>query len=222
MKKIILTAVLALGIAFSSNAQSFGYGVLLGGNISGIREDPDELYLGSKFGFQIGAFADYYFSENVFIKGDLFFITKGAKNEATALGVTIFNDINPMYFQLPIVIGYSLNASKDININFSLGGYAAYGIAGKSKTRIKGYAGFDRDETISYFKETNELDYLYLGNNNRFDYGLRFGVGMDVNKLLFLSFDFDLGLANVYNDQYIAKYYSKQNYTLGISLGYRI
>ncbi|MFA7132744.1 MAG: outer membrane beta-barrel protein, partial [Bacteroidales bacterium] len=82
MKKIILTTVLALGIAFSSNAQNLGYGILLGGNVSGITESPDQLYLGSKFGFQIGGFADYYFSDNVYLKANLMFITKGARNEA--------------------------------------------------------------------------------------------------------------------------------------------
>lgn len=221
MKKIILIVVLALGIAFSSKAQNLGYGILLGGNVSGIRESPEELYLGSKFGFQVGGFVDYYFSDNVYIKANLMFITKGAHNEATALGVSIYTNVNPIYIQVPIIIGYSLNVNEDININFNLGGYAAIGIAGKSTSEIKGDSIFNRNESIDYFKETQNSDLLYLANNNRFDYGLRFGVGLDVNKLLFLSFDFDLGLANVYNDKYINSYYSKENYTLGITLGYR-
>lgn len=223
MKKILLVIVLALGFALSSNAQNFGYGIEAGANISGIREDPDQLYLGSKFGFQLGAFADYYFSDNVYIKGDLIFITKGAKNEATVLGkAKISSEINPMYFQIPLVMGFSINATHDINVNFSLGGYIAYGIAGKGKAKFEldEYNIFDY-ETIGYFKETNNETLLYLGNNKRFDYGIRFGVGMDVNKLFFISLDFDLGLKNNYNDQYITKYYSKQNQTLGLTLGYR-
>lgn len=228
MKRFILVSLLIIVIAFSSNAQSssadrFGHGILLGGNVSGIREDPDELHLGSKFGFQFGAFADFYFSDNVYVKGELIFITKGAHNEAKALGVSIYTDINPMYFQLPIVIGYSLNTSRDININFSLGAYAALGVAGKSKSRFEFVDTplIKRDESISYFKENTDPDLLYLGNNNRFDYGLRFGIGMDVNRLLFFLLDFDLGLANVYNDKNISQYYSKYNYTIGLSIGYR-
>lgn len=228
MKRFILVSLLIIVIAFSSNAQSssadrFGHGILLGGNVSGIREDPDELHLGSKFGFQFGVFADFYFSDNVYVKGELIFITKGAHNEAKALGVSIYTDINPMYFQLPIVIGYSLNTSRDININFSLGAYAALGVAGKSKSRFEFVDTplIKRDESISYFKENTDPDLLYLGNNNRFDYGLRFGIGMDVNRSLFFLLDFDLGLANVYNDKNISQYYSKYNYTIGLSIGYR-
>ncbi|MFA7082383.1 MAG: porin family protein [Bacteroidales bacterium] len=225
MKRFILVSFLIIGIAFSSNAQSssadrFGYGILFGGNISGIREDPDQLYVSSKFGFQFGGFADYYFSENVYVKGDLIFITKGARNEARASEVKIYTEINPMYLQIPIVFGYSINANKDININLNLGGYLALGIAGKSKSRIEGIPQ-KRNETINYFSETKEVNLLYLGNNNRFDSGLRFGVGIDVNKLLFLSADFDLGLVNVYNDKNTSDYYSKYNYSLGLSLAYR-
>ncbi|MDD2488068.1 MAG: porin family protein [Bacteroidales bacterium] len=221
MKKIILTTVLALGIAFSSNAQNLGYGILLGGNVSGITESPDQLYLGSKFGFQIGGFADYYFSDNVYLKANLMFITKGARNEATALGVSIYTNINPMYIQVPLIIGYSFNVNEDLNLNINLGGYAALGVAGKSTSEIKGDSIANRNEVINYFKETTQQELLYLGNNKRLDYGLRFGLGIDVNKLLFLSFDFDLGLANVYNDKNVTDYYSKSNYTLGLTLGYR-
>lgn len=228
MKRFILASFLIIGIAFSSNAQSssaekFGYGILFGGNISGIRENPDQLYLGSKFGFQVGAFADYYFSNHAYVKGELIFITKGAHNEARALGVKIYNDINPMYFQLPIVFGYSFNSTKDININLELGGFVAVGIAGKSQSRftIEELPSLDRNVSISYFKETNDLESRYLGNNNRFDYGLRFGIGLDINRLVFLSADYDLGLANVYNNKIINGNYSKYNYTIGLTLGYR-
>ncbi|MBP6430015.1 MAG: PorT family protein [Bacteroidales bacterium] len=228
MKRFILVSFLIIGIAFSSNAQSssaekFGYGILFGGNISGIRENPDQLYLGSKLGFQVGGFADYYFSDNVYIKGDLILIRKGAHNEARALGVKIYNDINPMYFQLPIVFGYSFNSTKDININLELGGFVALGIAGKSQSRftIEGQPTLDRNVSISYFKDTDDEENLYLGNNNRFDYGLRFGIGIDVNKLVFLSANYDLGLANVYNNKMINGNYSKYNYTVGLTLGYR-
>ena len=221
MKKIILVALLALGVAFSSNAQKTGYGVLLGGNISGIRETPEQLYLGTKFGFQIGGFIDYYLAENIFTRANFSFVTKGARNEATALGLSIYTNINPMYLQLPVVIGYSFSLNKDINFNLSFGAYLAFGIAGESDSEIKGNGDKDRNVSVGYFKETNDEELIYLGNNNRFDYGLRFGVGFDINRLLFFSIDYDLGLANVYDDKYITNYYSKENYSLGLTLGYR-
>lgn len=221
MKKIILFALFALGVTFSSNAQKLGYGFQLGGNISGIREQPEQLYLGTKFGFQLGGFVDYYIAEKIYTKANLIFITKGARNEATALGLNIYTDINPMYLQLPIVIGYSFNLNKDINLDISFGGYLSLGIAGKSKSEINGNGANDRNVSINYFDETNDADLVYLGNNNRFDSGLRFGAGINVNKLLFISLDYDLGLKNIYNDKNINTYYAKENYTIGLTLGYR-
>lgn len=221
MKKIIFFAFFALGVCFSSNAQKTGYGIQLGGNISGIREEPQQLYLGTKFGFQVGGFVDYYLSEHIFTKASLIFMTKGAHNEATALGLSIYTNLNPMYLQLPLVIGYSFKLNPDINLDINLGPYLALGIAGKSNSKITGNGSNDRNVNVDYFKETNDQELVYLGNNDRFDYGIRFGVGININRLLFFSIDYDLGLANVYDDKYINDYYSKENYSIGLTIGYR-
>ncbi|MDR0970878.1 MAG: PorT family protein [Bacteroidales bacterium] len=228
MKKIAIILSFFLGISLNGISQEVGYGITIGGNISGIIETNEQLFLDSKMGFQVGAYVDYYFNQNVYLKGDLIFITKGAYSSAKATSWTesnisaeIYTDINPMYLQIPAIVGYYWDLKNGLGLNFELGGYFALGIAGKAVSRVTINETDIIDVNINYFKNSDKPNELYLGNNSRVDYGLRFGVGAMLNKHLSLAFHFDLGLHNIYNDKYVEKYYSKRNYSTLLTLGYR-
>lgn len=211
MKKFIFVALIALGFAFSANAQKIGFGVQLGGNLSGISEDPKTLDLSTKLGFQLGGFVDYSLTKDLFLKGGVLFITKGATKEETISPGKANITLNPMYIQVPIVIGYGFNVSDNFKIYANVGPYIAYGIGGKATTEISG--------TNSVFDGETSEDF-FTTDVSKFDFGARLGLGIELNKKFIIGFDYDLGLLNM-NTGDNSSDYSLKNYTMGLTLGYR-
>jgi len=211
MKKIIFVALLALGFAFSANAQKIGYGVQLGGNLSGISQDPEAIDLSTKLGFQVGGFVDYSFANNLFLKANVLFVTKGASYEGTIMGAKVNLTMNPMYIQVPIVIGYGFNVGDNFKIYANVGPYIAYGIGGKTTTEISGTGTSEDGETSEDFFTTDV---------SKFDFGARLGLGVEIYKSFIIGFDYDLGLSNM-NTASNSGDYSVKNYTMGLTLGYR-
>jgi len=211
MKKFIFVALIALGFAFSANAQKVGFGVQLGGNLSGISEDPETADLSTKLGFQLGGFIDYSLTKDFFLKGGLLFITKGASYEETNSGAKVSLTMNPMYIQVPIVIGYGFNVSDNFKIYANVGPYIAYGLGGKVTTEISGTGTVLDGETSADF---------FTDDVSKFDFGARLGLGIELNKKIIIGFDYDLGLLNM-NTGDNSDDYSVKNYTMGLTLGYR-
>lgn len=211
MKKIIFVALVALGFAFTANAQKIGYGVQLGGNLSGISEDPETADLSTKLGFQVGGFVDYSLTKALFLKANVLFITKGASYEETTMGAKVSLTMNPMYIQVPIVIGYGYNISNNFKIYANVGPYIAFGIGGKTTTEISGTG-------TSLDGETSED--FFTDDVSKFDFGARLGLGVELNKKFIIGFDYDLGLLNM-NTGDNSDDYSVKNYTMGLTLGYK-
>lgn len=214
MKKLFLVAVLAFGVTLTASAQKLGFGVELGGNLSNIHSEATVLNstvketTDMKLGFQVGAFADYSITDNLFVKAHLLFITKGGKDvvELGSMKTTITN--NPMYITLPVVAGFGFEFGG-IKPFVNAGVYAAYGVTGKRTTKVEG-------SPLGIANGENSSDF-FNDNTDAFDFGVRVGAGVEFSKQFIIEFNYDLGLFDyASSDNYIAK-----NNTLSLTLGYR-
>lgn len=160
-------------------------------------------------GFQIGGFIDYSITDNLFVRANLLFITKGASRDFEMLGITTKTTMNPMYLQLPILIGYGFDITDSFKLYANIGPYFAYGLGGKTTTKISG----------SVIDSKNDIDY-FNDNNSNFDFGARFGIGIELIKSIIIEFDYDLGLTNL-NTSSTSDDYSSKNYTMGLTIGYK-
>ncbi len=171
MKKVILTAMLALAMVAGANAQ-FKLGPTVGLNMSNISGDVDGTDM--KMGFKIGAAAEYSFSEMWSIAPELAYSSKGYQTDFW--GETLKANLN--YLELPINAMLRLPLADDFSFLAFAGPYLAYGLS------VGG------DSEAEFGSDDDQL--------NPFDFGLNFGIGAEY-KNFFLKAQYQLGLTNLNN-----------------------
>lgn len=204
LKKILLLTTAAVFVASAVNAQ-LTFGLKAGMNMSGMTEYENSKI---KLGYKIGPTMEYLLNDNIAIQTGLFLSSKGAKSEEieyedelTGLKIKAEETTDANYLELPISLAYIYPVSQKINIYAHAGPYFAYGIFGK--TKIKASASIlSTTIEMNTFSESNveiadqkiEVDALL----KRFDAGLVFGVGVEINRFT-IGANYDLGLTNVIN-----------------------
>lgn len=224
----LLSLAVMLGVAFSASAQ-FKMGVKGGLNLSDFVDKEYGLSSNKMLlGGQVGVVADYEFRHNMAIQTGLMFISKGLRG--TIVGtegldkITIDNiddiDINnlaetewkyrqrPVYIQLPLHYAYKWKVQPDFKIVFHGGVFAAYGLMGKSRTKL----GTADEKSMDLFGKDNAL--------KRFDAGWGIGVGAEFGKYL-IDLGFDLGFIDVSNRELAGLGGGLTSETIYLSVGYR-
>lgn len=115
------------------------------------------------------------------------------------------------YLEVPLNVGYRLEAGS-AKVNFGLGPYLGFGIAGKTKATTS-ITGFPTTETEEDIKWGNDED----SDVKPLDFGLNIGAGIEFSNI-HIGLQYGLGLANIQpkgDSDNTAK-----NSTIGISLGY--
>lgn len=203
MKTILKTSLLAIflliGVVANAQEQPLTFGVKAGMNLSNLSGDGVE-GTDAKVGFNVGLTVDYALTQDLFLMSGLEFTTKGAKasfsDSYEGVNAEMNITINSMYLQLPVHAGYKFDVSEGMKLNLHAGPYVAYGIGGKSKTKIKGdIAGRD----INLEPEGDVDMFGDKGMANRFDFGLGLGVGAEFGKFG-VGLGYDLGLTNIAKD----------------------
>ncbi len=130
---------------------------------------------------------------------------------------------NPLYLQLPLNLVIRFPLEKKNNIFFHGGPYAAVGIAGNSKSESKflgvassgtGKIKFSNDDPFTSQQDDAAYDKL-----KRFDFGLNFGGGFDLGKIL-LKVNYGLGLTKINSTQSNNSADDKNKYrTVSFSIG---
>jgi hypothetical protein len=172
MKKVILTAMLALAMVAGANAQ-FKLGPTVGLNMANLSGDVDGNSM--KMGFKIGAAAEYSFNDNWSIAPELAYSAKGTKYDFFGES---FN-FNLDYLELPINAMFRTPLADDFNFVAFAGPYLAYALSAKMD-----------GEKIDLGSGEEEL--------SPFDFGLNFGIGAEY-KSFFLKAQYQLGLTNLSN-----------------------
>jgi hypothetical protein len=229
MKKLVLSTLAALLLASPAAAQYYPdgrpipprhrYGYSSGYNSS--RYDYNTYY-----GFRIGLGVGTVNSDSPYLDGNkattglnagfvvgtqltnraplyfetgLYYTEKGGKSTYQGNKFTYGLD----YLEVPLLLKYKYYADRDFSIEPFMGGYLSCGVAGK----IKDFG--NREAYNSFGDDYNE-------NFKRFDGGLKFGCGLGF-QMLYLEASYDIGLANVGNDEFDDTHTGCFNLTFGVN-----
>ena len=185
MKKMFFSLILVMSVCCALKAQESTWGIRTGMNVSTVSEkvdegaDPDYKSL---IGFRFGVIGDLGITEKFYVQPGLYFTSLGAKQEVYDKDATV--RLN--YLQLPILASLRIALSDKLKLHLNAGPYVAYGISGKQK--------YDGVKINAFGTDDEE------GGLKRFDAGLSFGAGIEVNKAYF-GFGYDLGLTNILDDE---------------------
>lgn len=214
MIKIYILFFLLCGVNLATAQNPLTFGVKAGLNLSDYYGDLESNDI--KLGYNVGLTMDYRLSKRVYLVSGIELTTKGTKVKSENTLVPLpqeSNDItkikeswNPLYLQVPLHIGYIVEADENMLILFHMGPYIAYGIGGK--VTQKAY----REEGATEIKSN------IFGSNSRlkrWDTGIGIGAGFQFQKIG-VNFGYDLGLLNVNQ-----KYLKLKNNAAHISFAYR-
>jgi hypothetical protein len=181
-----------------------------------LEEDDDDTYSDDYImnpGFHAGITVDVPLNDFLSFEPGLIFTTKGFKYEERFQGVDITEKLNLYYLDFPLSLKATHDFNDGLNIFAAFGPYLGVGLSGE----IIGYA--EEQGTTVEVKE--DIDW---GDNEdrdlirRFDMGLSFGGGIEVNSVL-IGVYYDHGLYNT--SPYEENGYQLKHRVLKFSLGYR-
>ena len=202
MKKLFSTILLVIGFSLTTLAQQSKGDVELGYNIgfntSTVSNSRGSAQRGN--GFNIGASADYYFSNRWSIKGKLIYDQKGW-NEGfitdSNTGQSFPTDYNLNYLTVPVMANWHFGSKRNWYLNFGP------------------YAGFLLSAKDSQFKEDVKSSF------KNSDFGLALGIGVKIpvssKCKIVLEYDEQTGITDIFNDnQNSATRNSRGSFNVGL------
>ena len=182
-----------------------------------------------KNGFTMGGVVDINIRNYFAIQPGLFFVSRG-----NSYSMLISNDnklkmlegkCNANYWQVPIMFSFRLGVAELAQLHLDVGPYFAYGFGGKNKYSIYGYEmGTDSNSLPVIIREDGkpqEGDYFGdKGIVQRYDSGIKFGIGIQAMGNFYVGAHYEYSLRNVLRDSEMlnvrAKGHNKiWNFTLG-------
>ncbi|HSN59909.1 MAG TPA: porin family protein [Ferruginibacter sp.] len=202
MKKVFTLLMLSTVMAGAANAQLFyAQGGLNLANItntnSGGTEDNAILPT-----FNVGLMGRFGLSETIDIESGILLTGKGSKAETYFNGGNDYvkAKFNPLYVEVPLNLVVNIPLASSTKLFVNAGPYAAIGVGGKSKLDTKiGVLTSSSERDINFNNDdpfTSEQENAAYDKLKRFDYGLNFGAGLDLNKIL-LKANYGMGLAKI-------------------------
>lgn len=160
-------------------------------------------------------------TETIALETGLLLDGRGAKSQSGSGNTYYKATFNPLYLEVPVNLIVRLPlVNNKTNIFVNAGPYIAMGITGKSKIdgQIAG-AAFHSEESIQFTStDPTQNDQAY-SKLKRFDYGLNFGAGFDLGKVL-LKANYSLGLSKINSTQTNNSANDNNKYrTISISVG---
>lgn len=223
MKRLFLFIAL-FATVWEMKAQSIGapfrWETTLGLNVSDLGG------LGSRTGFHIGARFEipiFAMNEKTYINAGTILSLKGCSQDHRILGSI---KTNPYYLDIPIHFGYRHSITRKVSVFAEAGPYFSIGLFGKHKIeQISATADGGSDPNIVKEDYTENV----FGSNGlkRFDFGLGFRIGAELQKRYSVSLGYDWGLIDEYtsdtdkNNTSIYETPTLRNKNLTISLSYK-
>jgi len=203
MKKLLLTAAIAVFGIIGIQAQDMRFGVKAGINIAngaGDVEDAD-----SKIGLHIGGFAEFMFSEKFAFQPELLYSMQGYKYEEseTVLGETFTAEekIKLDYINIPLIFKY----------------YATEGLAIEAGPQIGFLASANSEFEVSGFGEDESGEEDIKDFYKSLDYGLNVGLSYTLDMGVMFGARYYYGLANIADSDD----FDEKNSVIQISVGYK-
>ncbi len=207
MKKLLVVIACVLS-TFSVIAQNkVQWGVEVGGGLSAWMGKGAD---GSKplFNPKVGVTLDIPLNWLVSFQTGLNWTSKGASCRTDKDFVIGRVQVNQNYFQMPLLAAFHVGATSMFDMVFTVGPYIAYGISGKSETKV--------DALTMSWPTFDDLYYQkkFYDGYNRFDAGIQTGVGLDFKDWT-VGLDADFGFCK------IAPRTSPYNFAMYFTLGYK-
>ena len=159
--------------------------------------DGNDAKAGLNAGFTIGT--QLTPAAPLYFESGLYYNEKGGKSTYNGNKFTYSLD----YLEVPLLLKYKYNVDPTFSIEPFMGGYLSCGVAGKIKdfANREAYSSYDSD-IAQHFR--------------RFDGGLKLGCGFGFD-MLYLEASYDIGLANVGNDDFDDTRTGCFNLTFGVN-----
>ncbi|MBP5503431.1 MAG: PorT family protein [Bacteroidales bacterium] len=203
MKIKVFLAAAAVMFSVSSFAQDISFGVKAGVNFSNfnVKEDGksvDDLKM--KPGINLGAYADFNFTDMFALEAGLQFEQKGSKMEfsESAYGIKYkyTEKYNINYFTIPVNFRVNLPVG-DNNLYFLAGPTLGIGLSGKVKWEEEEDGEKESDDASLKFGDNTGNEYEDGDDLHRMNIGLLFGAGFEMSNNLGVRLTYDLGLSNL-------------------------
>ena len=155
--------------------------------------------------FNAGILSRFGLSKLVDLESGLIFTGRGSKAETYYTNNDyVKTKFNPYYLELPLNLVVKIPVPGGLNLFAHAGPYIAMGIAGKSTSEYQfaGIAGSSSND-IKYSNEnpfTSQQENASYDKLKRFDFGLNFGAGVDLKKII-LKANYGLGLTKINSTQ---------------------
>lgn len=196
-------------ICYQANAQTFG--IKLGLNFATMSQKDNNKTYSDNYninpGFHIGAIVDYPFDDLFSLESGLLFTTKGMEYNEVIERSAILVKTNLYYLDVPITLKGTKKLGVGVKLFGTAGPYVGYGLGGNLDYSGLGAA---NNGTISWGNNASD-------DFRRLDWGLTFGLGLDVKSVIF-GLSYDIGLANIAADQ--SNGMTTENRVLKFSIGY--
>jgi hypothetical protein len=224
MKKVLFGLVLTTAAALSTNAQVYVQGGLNLANISKTKDGQTEKnnILPS---FNVGIMGRLPITSMFSIESGALLTGKGSKAETYFNGGNdyIKTKFNPLYIEVPLNAVVKIPLEKESNVFFHAGPYAAIGIGGKSRQDAKfGPLVSSSTSNIKFSNDdplTSEQDDAAYDKLKRFDFGLNFGGGVQLGRVM-IKANYGLGLTKINSTESNNNADDKNKYrTLSFSVG---
>ncbi len=175
MKKLVLLSIILLSV-ISVNAQ-IRFGVKAGGNFSNLYTNERSQGLNSdqykgRFSYHFGAMMEYSLNEMFSIQPELMYLNHGANLKSDNSFLMKDGHITLNSLQLPLNVKAKFNVGNN-KLFIYTGPYLSYHMYGKARGKIDGSS---VDQKL--FSKGSDM--------KRWDYGIGLGVGMEVNKFVFV------------------------------------
>lgn len=207
MRKLILLAIV-LGTLVPAIVSAQGIGIRAGvnfQNINGKDSDDNKLENNITTGFHAGVNYEIPVGTDIYFQPGLLFSTKGSKIDEDGFKTKL----STSNLELPLNLVFKpLLGTGHMLLGF--GPYVAYGIGGKAT---------DDDFDIEFAGDAgDDVGTIYL---KPFDAGANFIIGYEMQNMLSLQLNAQLGLINISSTRTDIEEASWKNTGFGLSLGYR-
>lgn len=188
MKKLVLTTVMAL-FALTGFSQ-IKWDARVGMSMSNVTKMDES---GMKVGYTLGAGLDYSFNDTWSLQSGLMFTSKGSNYSEKKYEVKT----NVHYLEIPVLAAMKFGISENMKFVVNAGPYLGFGLGGKQTTE---YDGKKQGGDVKVFKKYQGMNKAYL---KRFDLGLQYGVGLEINEHYLVNLTGQYGFISPFSyDQY--------------------
>ncbi|MDT0293847.1 porin family protein [Mesonia ostreae] len=203
MKKLLLTAAIAVFGIIGTQAQDVRYGVKAGVNFANSHGDTDDA--DSRTGLHIGAFAEFMLSEKFAFQPELLYSMQGNKYEEseTILGETFKAEskLKLDYINIPLIFKY----------------YATEGLAIEAGPQVGFLVSANEEYEASGADVSESGDEDVKDFYKSIDYGLNIGLSYTLDMGVMFGARYYYGLADIADTDN----YDEKNNMIQISVGYK-